>query len=77
MNIEQYVDRYPQEITLVWIDGTKRAYPAKKAFLLCKIRRTAGCIIAAECGDLKLEAMLNKLLDNAGDNWQGGQGNGR
>lgn len=64
MNIEKYIAQHPQEVTLAWVDGTKRTYPAKKALALCQVPRTAACIMGAECGDMNLEAMLNKLLDN-------------
>ena len=64
MNIEKYIDQHPQEVSLAWVDGTKRTYPAKKAFLLCQMSRTAACIMGAECEDKNLEAMLNGLLYN-------------
>ncbi len=62
MNIEKYITQHPQEVALAWVDGTERVYPAKKALLLCQVPRTAACIIAADCKDKKLEAMLNELL---------------
>lgn len=64
MKIEKYIDQHPQEVSLAWVDGTKRTYPAKKALLLCQMSRTAACIIEAECEDKQLETMLNGLLDD-------------
>lgn len=64
MKIEKYIDQHPQEVSLSWVDGTKRTYPAKKAFLLCQMPRTVACIMGAECEDKKLEAMLNELLND-------------
>lgn len=62
MNIEKYIAQHPQEVALLWVDGTKRAYPAKKALLLCQVPRTAACIMGADCEDKNIESMLNKLL---------------
>ena len=64
MKIEKYIDQHPQEVSLSWVDGTKRTYPAKKALLLCRVPRTAACIMGAECEYRQLEAMLNELLDD-------------
>ncbi len=61
---KKYARAHPQEVTLAWIDGSKRTYDAGKAVCLCEVRRTAGCIMGAETPDKTLKVMLNKLLDD-------------
>ena len=69
MTLEQkakkYAREHPQRVFLSWVDGSQREYDsATKAVELCRIPRTAACIIAAECEDKTLEKMLNDLLDH-------------
>jgi len=53
------------QVTLAWIDGTERTYPASKAVVLCEVPRITACIMGVvACGDRKLENMLTKLIDN-------------
>lgn len=64
---EKYVKQHPQEVTLAWVDNTTRAYTADQAVQLCRDPRIAACIIGAECEDQQLTDMLNRMLDDAGD----------
>lgn len=59
----QYVKQHPQQVTLAWVDRTKRTYSADRAVLLCTNRQTAGCIMGALTKDKKLERLLNRLVD--------------
>lgn len=61
---KRYAKEHPQEVTLAWIDNSKRTYNADKAVRLCEIRRVAACIMGAEAPDKTLTDMLNKLLDD-------------
>jgi len=60
----RYAKAHPQEVTLAWIDNSKRTYTADKAARLCGVPRVAACVVGAECKDKRLEDMLNNLLDD-------------
>ncbi len=60
---KRYAKAHPQEVTLAWIDGSKRTYDAGKAVCLCEVRRIAACLMGAEAPDKALEDMLNALID--------------
>lgn len=61
---KRYAKANPQEVTLAWVDNSKRTYDADKAVQLCETRRIAACIIGAETPDKTFENMLNNLLDD-------------
>lgn len=62
---ERYAKAHPQEVALVWIDGSRRMYSADRAAQLCAMPRVAGCIMEAQAEDQQLAAMLNGLIDSA------------
>lgn len=59
----QYIKQHPQQVTLAWVDHTKRTYTADMAVQLCTNRQTAGRIMGALTKDKTLERMLNRLVD--------------
>lgn len=59
----KYAKQHPQEVTLAWIDNSRRTYDAPKAARLCGIPRVAACIMGAEAPEKALENMLNELID--------------
>lgn len=61
---ERYAKQHPQEVSLSWVDGSTRTYPADKAARLCGVPRIAACIMGATANDKELADMLNKLLDS-------------
>lgn len=61
---KRYAKQHSQTVTLAWIDGSRREYPAGKAVRLCEARRVAACIMGAEAPDEALADMLNKMLDD-------------
>lgn len=61
---QRYAQQHPQEVTLAWVDNSKRTYDAGKAARLCSVPKIAACIMGAEAPDKALADMLNKLLDD-------------
>ncbi len=59
----RYARQHPQQVTLAWVDRTKRTYTAHMAVQLCTNRQTAGCIVGAMTKDRTLERILNRLVD--------------
>lgn len=61
----QYARDHPQEVALVWIDGSRRMYSADRAAQLCAMPRVAACLMEAQAEDKQLAAMLNQVIDSA------------